>query len=207
MTQVMIGHDPSHNPEHVRRVVSLAHRILDGERLRGNNVASQSLETVITLAAILHDINDHKYKKKNNTIIDAYEFLTSHGADHDLAAAVQTVVSNVSYSHEIRNPDQVQALLLRDEGIALAIVQDADRLDAIGAIGIGRTFTFLGARGDHSGDGLESCVYHFGDKLERLQGFMKTETGREMARERTHRLRLFKKWWMDETDQASSFSL
>lgn len=76
----------------------------------------------------------------------------------------------------------------------MAIVQDADRLDAIGAVGIGRTFAFGGAKGRT----LEDTLEHFDDKLLLLEGMMKTETGRTLAKERSDRLKAFASWWKDE---------
>ena len=88
----------------------------------------------------------------------------------------------------------------------LGIVQDADRLDAIGAIGIARCFTFGGARNrpiidDHTPTSIQvvsaeqyekqnlqnsqSSITHFYEKLLRLEGMMKTEPGKRRARERT----------------------
>lgn len=87
-------------------------------------------------------------------------------------------------------------------------MQDADRLDAIGAIGIGRTFTFLGAQGKKFAKEGEwemgNCIEHFVEKLERLEGMMKTETGRGMARVRTERLGVFRGWWEEEMGVATA---
>lgn len=90
-------------------------------------------------------------------------------------------------------------LIFRSNSIAVAIVQDADRLDAIGAVGIGRTFAFGGAKGRTLGDTLD----HFDEKLLLLEGMMKTETGRKLAKERAERLRTFASWWEDETKSVS----
>lgn len=74
-------------------------------------------------------------------------------------------------------------------------MQDADRLDALGAVGIGRAFTFGGAKG---GERMEKTMNHFVEKLERLQELMKTGEGRRIAKERTRRLVLFREWWEEE---------
>jgi uncharacterized protein len=76
----------------------------------------------------------------------------------------------------------------------VAIIQDADRLDALGAVGIGRVFAFGGAKGRSMDDSIE----HFDDKLFKLESMMKTETGRNLARERTERMRRFTGWWLEE---------
>ncbi|QKX53286.1 uncharacterized protein TRUGW13939_00364 [Talaromyces rugulosus] len=207
MTTCMSGHDPSHNPTHVLRVVHLAHTILEGELSR-HSTTTQYDRDIITLAATLHDIGDHKYlPEPTDTKIDpkqmVFNTLVAHGADASLAERVQTIVSNVSYSNEIKNPAAVRALIADERYRELAVVQDADRLDAIGAVGIARTFTYLGSRQQKGAPGqrweLDESIEHFGEKLEKLEGMMKTDTGREMARERTRRLREFKTWWMEET--------
>jgi uncharacterized protein len=208
MTECMSGHDPSHNPTHVHRVVSLAHRILAGELARYPDTAPPMYNTtVVTLAATLHDIGDHKYLPAGSDIDPkqmVYHALTRHGADATLAERVQTIVTNVSYTNETRNPDQVRALIAQPGYHELAIVQDADRLDAIGAVGIARTFTYLGSQGSKRKGNpepweLDESIAHFGEKLEKLESMMKTETGRELARERTGRLQEFKAWWVEET--------
>lgn len=120
--------------------------------------------------------------------------LLSFGAERGLAETVQAIVSAVSYSTETRNPSLTQRTLLAHP--ELAIVQDADRLDAIGAIGIGRTFTYGGAKGSR---GMDETIEHFTEKLERLEGMMKTGEGKRMAGDRTRRLREFKGWWEEES--------
>lgn len=171
-------------------------------------------ETVVVLAALMHDLFDKKYSLPSNTLPAVVEgdgeenpgvkeLLLTHGASPLLASKVERIVMHVSYSTERSNPGVVERLIYQDGLIELGIVQDADRLDALGAIGIGRCFTFLGAKGTEKlkpGEvwEMESAIAHFGEKLERLEGMMKTGTGREMARVRTERLRVFRGWWEEE---------
>jgi uncharacterized protein len=76
----------------------------------------------------------------------------------------------------------------------VAMVQDADRLDATGSIGIGRAFAF-GSTKDRA---MSDTIKHFDDKMLKLEAMMKTETGKKLAIERTERVRKFKEWWLEE---------
>jgi uncharacterized protein len=185
--------DASHDFQHILRVVGLAKHIETKERALHPEVSYDA--NVIALASLLHDIGDKKYLP-NGQVADRMvkEILLSHGAPEALAIKVQTIATHVSYSSETKNPALVREII--SQYPELAIVQDADRLDAIGAVGIGRAFTFGGAR--RKEEGMEKTMEHFQEKLERLEGMMKTETGREMARARTERLRIFRGWWEEE---------
>lgn len=103
----------------------------------------------------------------------------------------------VSYSSEIKDPSITKGLIMRYP--ELAVVQDADRLDAIGGVGIGRTFTFGGAKGARD---MGETIQHFDDKLEKLEVMMKTGPGQKMAKARTERLKTFKSWWEEEHREA-----
>ncbi|KAJ9622366.1 hypothetical protein H2203_006585 [Taxawa tesnikishii (nom. ined.)] len=172
---------------------ALAQHIL--ERERDHFSGGQYDVQLVLLAALMHDVGDHKYQKpEENPENQIAEALLEQGADPVLAMKVQLVCKNVSYSNEVKNPRMMRAVL--DTHPELGVVQDADRLDAIGVIGIGRTFTFGGAKQPNRD--MEGTLRHFVDKLERLEGMMKTETGKRMARERTQRLRVFRQWWDEE---------
>ncbi|KAL4967957.1 HD domain-containing protein [Aspergillus stella-maris] len=214
--ECMKNYDPSHNPAHISRVVNLALRIFRSEVARHPKKSID--EVTLHLAALLHDISDRKYLPKDqdataNAIPPeklVEHVLIQHGAEKSLAERVQKIVSHVSYSTECKDPSAVRKVIDEEGVFELAIVQDADRLDAIGAVGIGRCFTFLGAKGrDMLKEGeaweMENSIRHFGEKLERLEGMMKTETGREMARVRTERLVEFKKWWEEEIRNAGEY--
>ncbi|KAL2853085.1 hypothetical protein BJX68DRAFT_50427 [Aspergillus pseudodeflectus] len=211
VVECMKDYDPSHNPAHIRRVVSLALRILQAERESAETeTATVYDDLTVHLAALLHDISDRKYlPKDSDSSIPADKLvehvLLEHGADATLAQRVQTIVSHVSYTTEKKDPERVRRLIEEDGYVELAIVQDADRLDALGAVGIGRCFTFLGAKGrDMLKEGetweMENSIRHFGEKLERLEGMMKTRTGRRAAKVRTERLVAFREWWEDEME-------
>ncbi|KAL5332771.1 hypothetical protein BJX70DRAFT_99064 [Aspergillus crustosus] len=220
VTECMKNYDPSHNPAHITRVINLALRIASAEQ---QSAADQKSGTeidflVVHLAALLHDISDRKYlpQAPDNGVesptipVDEIvsHILRQHGADFALGEKVQKIVSHVSYTTECKNPAAVRRLIDEEGLFELAIVQDADRLDALGAVGIGRCFTFLGAKGrDMLREGesweMENSIRHFGEKLERLEGMMKTETGRRMAKVRTERLVEFQRWWEEEMEEVS----
>lgn len=195
--EYMSQYDPSHDWSHIQRVHRLATRILDKENESSETSGRPPYNVVlVTLGALLHDVGDRKYLlpgQDSTTLVR--DVLLDRGCPTDLADKVQDLVLHVSFSSEKKDPQKVL------EKIAtipeLAIVQDADRLDAIGAVGIARCFTFGGAK--MSQRGLSGCVDHFEEKLELLEGMMKTETGRQLARERTERLQVFRGWWESET--------
>ncbi|KAF2755526.1 hypothetical protein EJ05DRAFT_502982 [Pseudovirgaria hyperparasitica] len=190
----MAKFDASHDFNHILRVLALANRIYTTEIT--NYPQAQYDPSAVFLAALLHDIGDQKYESGAYTENQIAEILLERGASDVLALKVQMIAKNTSYSIETKNPLLTRAILAQNP--ELAIVQDADRLDAIGAIGIGRAFTFGGAKRPH--EGMDGTIKHFGDKLEKLESMMKTETGKQIARERTNRLEVFKSWWQEETE-------
>lgn len=184
--EFMSHYDSSHDFNHITRVLRLAQHIQ--ARTPGTS------RPIVTLAALLHDVGDKKYLRPGedaSRLIHAT--LRSLGAGDALAEKVQAICLGVSYSSEVKDPERVVALMA--EHPELAVVQDADRLDAIGAVGIGRTFAFGAAKGRD----LEDTIRHFEDKLLKLESMMKTETGRLLARERSDRIRLMLEWWLLET--------
>ncbi|KAL2277111.1 hypothetical protein FJTKL_00244 [Diaporthe vaccinii] len=194
--EYMSHYDPSHDYNHIQRVHHLALLILDKESQSEPAAKSPYDKTLLTLGALLHDVGDHKYLlpgQDSTTLVR--DVLLERGCPADLADRVQDLVLHVSFSSEKKDPQKVLDKIASIP--ELAIVQDADRLDAIGAVGIARCFTFGGAK--MSARGLSGCVDHFEEKLELLEGMMKTGTGRQLARERTERLKVFRGWWESET--------
>ncbi len=125
---------------------------------------------VVILASLLHDADDHKlFSTENNA--NARAFLSGTGIPEDEEDRICEAINSVSFS---KNRGRAPKTL---EGM---IVQDADRLDAIGAVGIARTFAY----GGEHGRPLEESVQHFYDKLLLLKDMMNTDTAKELAEER-----------------------
>jgi uncharacterized protein len=173
------GHDASHDYQHILRVVSNANLILQAELKSNSSVTYHT--SALFLAALLHDVGDRKYAHPGeDTENQISALLRERGANEELAQRVQTVVKHVSYTHEVRNPEGVaETLRLYPE---LAIVQDADRLDAIGAVGVARCFSYGAAKCPDQP--MSRAIEHFEEKLYKLAGMMKTGSGREMAQRR-----------------------
>ncbi|KAK3709581.1 hypothetical protein LTR37_010802 [Vermiconidia calcicola] len=196
--QYMARYDPSHDFSHVLRVLALAKHLL-AEELKANPWKKFQKQTII-LAALLHDVGDKKYAQAGENHEQAVQdLLQKLGCPPRFIAKVALIVEHVSYSSEIKRPQLVKAILGAHP--ELAIVQDADRLDAIGAVGIGRVFTYGASKAPERG--MQGCIDHFTDKLENIEGMMKTETGKSIARERTHRLKDFRQWWEEENSLMS----
>ena len=173
--------DASHDYDHILRVMKNAEDIA--------RTMPEADMSVIRLAVLLHDIDDPKYQSSSR--MSATELLHSAGADENLAKKVLQTIRSVSFNGG--NEEEIVSI----EG---AIVRDADRLDAIGAIGIARTFAFGGARGRKLYDAEESArtkmsedeyrsqntatVTHFYEKLLLLKDLMVTEEGKRLAEER-----------------------
>ncbi|RVX67366.1 hypothetical protein B0A52_09147 [Exophiala mesophila] len=187
--------DASHDFNHIKRVVANSLTILDKEEELQKRSCLPALNPLsVILGALLHDVEDKKYRSADDTTSPTKQILNQVGLTDDYADLMLQLVHGVSYSSEVKDPEKViRAIQLIPE---LAIVQDADRLDAIGAIGIGRCFTFSGAKKIPD---MQDSIAHFEDKLIKLRDMMKTETGRLLAEERTDRILEFMSWWQDET--------
>ena len=174
-------YDASHDFAHIERVLKNAEEILQKEGTANGEI--------VRLAVLLHDIDDAKYQREGQ--LTASDILRTIGSSDDLSQRVLACIDSVSFSGG--NTKEVTSI----EG---AIVRDADRLDAIGAIGIARTFAFGGARGRKLYDVSEmvreemseaeyrgketASVTHFYEKLLLLKELMVTEEGKRLAQQR-----------------------
>ncbi len=144
--------------------------------------------TVTALAALLHDADDPKlFRTENNA--NARTFLASRGVDPERTERVCSAVNAVSFSRNRGKTPETP------EG---RIVQDADRLDAIGAVGIARTFAYGGKHGRTP----EKSIAHFYEKLLLLKDMMNTPAAKRMAGERHAFMERFLREWEDETGEG-----
>ena len=155
------GNAGSHGADHTLRVYRNAMAIAKGETCD---------PFIVALAALLHDADDHKlFDTKDNA--NARAFLRVQGVPDEMADRICEAVNAVSFSQNRgRRPETIEG----------KIVQDADRLDAIGAIGVARTFAY----GGEHGRSLDDSIAHFHEKLLLLKDEMNTKTGKRLAEER-----------------------
>ncbi len=163
---------------------------------------------LVELAALLHDLGDHKlFKEENAQEVLISKLLNKYDCSQNLITKVLQIVKSVSFkgANVTTNP-----ILLEGK-----IVQDADRLDAIGAIGIARAFAFGGHHNRllyHPDEKAElhndfesykkskgNTINHFYEKLLLLKDRMQTTTGKELAKERhlvleTFLTQFYKEW-------------
>ena len=143
--------------------------------------------TLVMMGALLHDADDHKlFHTVNNA--NARAFLNMQHLPEDQIDEICRIINSVSFS---QNQGKVP------ETLEAKIVQDADRLDAIGAIGVARTFAF----GGEHGRSVSQSVQHFYDKLLRLKDMMNTDAARRIAEERHAFLEAFLDELYEETGE------
>ena len=190
-----------HDWFHIERVYKNALSIADNE--------SCNL-TVVKLAALLHDIADSKFHNGDETIGPkiAREFLESKNLDEATIEHVILIIENMSFKGG--NFEK------KFSSIELDIVQDADRLDAMGAIGIARVFNYGGFKNrplynpniapnlhlskEEYKNSVSPTINHFYEKLLLLKDKMNTETGKQIAQERHHYMEGFLSQFYAEWD-------
>ena len=159
----MAKNDAAHDDHHVLRVVALAKEIC--------SAYPQANAYRAELLAWLHDLNDDKLASNvgASCVAQLLEGWTVDEAD------IRFITEALPYISFRKHPQ-----LSMEVALEIRIVQDADRLDAMGAVGIARTFAYGGAKGR----GLQDSVQHFYDKLLRLKDLMTTDEGKRIAQER-----------------------
>lgn len=193
----LAGESTGHDWWHTERVTRLARRIALTE---GADL------TVVHLAALLHDVADWKFSGDEEASgRESRAWLTSQGIDVAVIDHITEIINTLSF----KSADQPRMRTLEGQ-----VVQDADRLDALGAIGIGRTFAYGGWKGTPMYDpqapprlGMSGAEYrahvgttinHFYEKLLLLRDLMNTTAGRQLAEGRHRYLEGFLEQFLAE---------
>lgn len=179
-----------HDWFHIKRVYNLATYICEKE---GGD------KFIIKMASLLHDIDDWKFSNNNKT---TESFLKSIPVDEESIYKIINIITTMSYKGGVVNSYQ--------NNLEGKIVQDADRLDAMGAIGIARAFTYGGSKNilmynphikpknfqnlDEVKNLDNHTINHFYEKLLKLKDLINTDTAKQIAEER-HR---FMEIYLDE---------
>lgn len=182
--QIFADDCSGHDYHHTMRVYRLAMKIAEQENAD---------MLIVQLAALLHDVDDVKLSPEtHDTKKNAVRFMKNSGVDDKVIASVCKIIDEVSFV----GTDSVVPSTLEGK-----CVQDADRLDAIGAIGIARTFAYGGSKGrrihdpdikpmtnmnkaDYNQNHNSTSINHFYEKLLLLKDMMNTETAKKMAMHR-----------------------
>ena len=187
-----------HDYFHTLRVFKMAMRIAEGE--------GAELE-IVQLAALLHDVDDRKISPETyESQANARNFLLTNGVDDGKTERICKIIREISFGGN----DSVPSTL---EG---QCVQDADRLDAIGAIGIARAFAYGGNHNRHMYHpdikpnlnmtkeeyvkSESTTINHFYEKLFKLTALMNTKTAIQFAESREAYMKEFVAEFMDEWD-------
>lgn len=198
--QKVLNNDSSHDWWHVFRVWEISAFIAKQEKANS---------FIVEMAALLHDVEDWKFKKKylNKNDSTISQWLKKNKIDKDSQIKIQNIIKNISFKGACT---PTSALSIEGK-----IVQDADRLDAIGAIGIARAFAYGGfkKREMYNPSILPklhasfaeykksngTTINHFYEKLLLLKDKINTKTGKKIAKKRhkimEHFLQEFFKEW------------
>lgn len=198
--QVFSGDASGHDYHHTLRVLRWAERLAKEE---GAELLS------VQLAALLHDVDDFKLSPETHENKDrARAFMKAQGLDEELINRVCHIIDEVSFGGESKVPSTLEG----------ACVQDADRLDALGAVGIARCFAYGGSKGlpMHDPDikprlsmtkeeyrsAKSTSINHFYEKLFKLPALMNTESARLISEKRAKYMedfidRFMKEWNCD----------
>ena len=176
-----------HDWFHIQRVFNTSKLLLQHEE--GDSL-------VVQLAALLHDIADPKFHNGNEQIgpQTARDFLETQQVSHETTAHVVNIIRHMSFKNSLEQDGETFTSKEMD------IVQDADRLDAIGAIGIARAFNYGGFKNrelynpaippnlnmtkEEYKKSKAPTINHFYEKLLLLKDGMRTPTGKKLAEKR-----------------------
>lgn len=194
---VFVDDYSGHDYFHTLRVYKMATKIADEENAD---------IMVVQLAALLHDVDDIKLSPETHANKDrTVTFLRTHDVPEELVKTICDIINEVSF----RGTDSVVPKTVEGK-----CVQDADRLDAIGAIGIARAFAYGGSHNrviydpdikpnmnmnsDEYHNHVSTTINHFYEKLFRLKDLMNTTAAKKIAEQRGNYMETYISEFLDE---------
>lgn len=193
-----------HDWFHIHRVFKNAKRIAEGEKVD---------DFIVSLGALLHDIADSKFTNGDETIGPklASDFLRKQQVDEIVIEHVSQIIKNISFKGG--------NVVVKFSSKELDVIQDADRLDALGAIGVARTFNYGGFKNraiynpeiqpelnmtkEAYKNSTAPTINHFYEKLLLLKDKMNTKTGKQLAQQRHEFMELYLKQFYTEWEGLS----
>lgn len=183
LVEQRLGHDSSgHDSQHIFRVVKLALHI-------ASLVEEEVNLFLLEMVCLLHDLDDPKITRQDAKIVD--NFFQENGVVLYYQVMIKDMIDRLSYSST--------KMGIRQEMIEGKIAQDADRLDAIGAVGIARAFAYGGSKNRKiDGEEADVTLRHFDDKLLKLKDLLNLEQSKKIAENRHEFMVAFLKQYDDE---------
>ena len=183
--QKLAGAESGHDWLHIERVYQNALQLIESHPCD---------QTVVLIAVLIHDLHDTKFQagKEEEILNEIINFLKNTGLDSDRIEHITKIINGISFRHSFDNQ--------KPKSVEFKIVQDADRLDAIGAIGIARAFAYGGFKKhpiydpfikpichtsfDAYKNSTAPSINHFYEKLLLLKDLMNTDAAKTIAEKR-----------------------
>ncbi|KAF1899585.1 hypothetical protein Lal_00019713 [Lupinus albus] len=208
--KAMKSQDASHDASHALRVRDLAISLASEEGLSSDFDSMH----IVELAALFHDIADYKYIRDPSEEKIVENFLNEEGVEENIKSKILKIIKGMGFKEEVNGNGNTECFP------EFGVVQDADRLDAIGAIGIARCFTFGGSRKrllhdpailprsdlskeQYMNSEQQTTINHFHEKLLKVKDMMKTKAGQRRAERRHKFMEEFVKEFYDEWNGLS----
>ena len=177
----IMGNEFAHGYPHVERVMRYANKIIEMEEITVDR-------ELLTIGILLHDVGrivgePHAYYSS----IIARGLLASMGYSQEFIRRVENIILYHSFSYSRKHG-------IKPETIEAHVLSDADKLDALGTIGVLRVAYYSCIHGRSLGE----TIRHFDEKILRLKDILYFESSRRMAEELTRRVKLFRDWLIDE---------
>jgi len=168
--EIMKDYDCSHNFQHILRVKKMAIKIAKKEKLNYDDTF------IVILGALTHDIADAKYCSIINEQKNLINNFFKNKIPEDIIKEVSYIACNTSLSKEVANIDKID-----NNNIKLKCVQDADRIDSLGAVGISRYFMY----GIHKkNSNTDDIINNIKDRSKVLLKFIKTKYAKKVSKKK-----------------------